>query len=119
MFTVMHPATSARTARTEMESRCVGRFMSSPFCDWRSVFPSIGAFARCALRPLQHVRKADAVVRVPVDHVDPGEKAPLHQILYTVFADQPPNGEDVVVQAAFESYLRIREFTEKGRHEGN
>src|SRR4030067_1966371 len=80
---------------------------------------SFGAFARYALRTLHHVRKADAVVRVTVDHVDPAEKTPLHQILYTIFMDEPPNGEDVVFQVAFDTDLFVGEFLEKLRHQGD
>src|SRR5512143_581579 len=107
-----------RTTRTEMELRCAGRSMVSPFSRTDGRFASFGAFFGHAFRPLQHIRKADAVVRVAVDHVDPGEKASLHKILYTSLVDEAPHGEDVVVQPAFETDLLVRKFPEKRRHQG-
>src|SRR4030067_2094913 len=80
---------------------------------------SFGAFARYALRTLHHARNADAFVRFTVNPVDPAEKTPLPQILYTIFMDEPPNGEDVVFQVAFDTDLFVGEFLEKRRHQGD
>src|SRR3989337_1140053 len=92
--------------------------MPSPFRCWINAPVSFGTFAGHTFRTVQHIRKTDAVVRVGVDHVDPAKKTPLHQILYTIFMDEPPNGEDVVFQAAFETDLLVGEILEKRCHQG-
>ncbi|MBP2685405.1 MAG: hypothetical protein H6Q81_310 [Deltaproteobacteria bacterium] len=80
---------------------------------------SIGAFPGHASCPLEHIRKSDADVRVAVDHMDPREKGLFHKILYTVFMNESPDGEDVVFQSAFETDSLVGKFSEKHRHQGD